>query len=132
MGKQHRAQLRVFETHRLGIGQPRAARGAVPRVTDGDVAAQLGDVVLVEDLRHKAHLLVHVDVASVTDGDPRRLLTAVLQRVEPEIREVGDVLAGVEDAEDAAFFMQVLVVEMLGERVRQVHREPLHTLRGAH
>src|SRR6185312_12349586 len=46
--------------------------------------------------------LEHDDLRSVGDGDAGRLLPAVLQRVQPVIGELGHVLAGGPDAEDAA------------------------------
>lgn len=57
---------------------------------------------LVEDLRHEAHVLVDEDLLAVTGRDAGRLLTAVLQRIEPEVRRLRDVLSGSPDAEDPA------------------------------
>jgi hypothetical protein len=56
---------------------------------------------LVEDLRHQPHVLEDHDLGSVADRDPRRLLTSVLQSIEPEVGELGHLLAGGPDAEDA-------------------------------
>ena len=46
----------------------------------------------------------------VTDGDAGRLLTAVLEGVEPEVRELGHLFAGRPDAEDAAGVLRGPVV----------------------
>ena len=66
------------------------------------------EVALVEDLRDQAHVLVDQDLLAVADGDAGRLLAAVLQGVEAEVGELGDlgrVVAGAvtgPDAEDPA------------------------------
>ena len=51
--------------------------------------------------RDQAHVLVDQDLAAVADRDAGGLLAAVLQGVETEVGELGDVLAGGPDAEDA-------------------------------
>jgi hypothetical protein len=57
---------------------------------------------LVEDLRDKAHVFVDDDPGAVADGDAGRLLATVLERVQPVIGKLGDILARRPDAEDAA------------------------------
>ena len=69
---------------------------------DRELALEPAEVLLVEDLRDEAHLAEHGQVAAVRDGDPGRLLAAVLERVQAEVREPGDVAVGRADAEDAA------------------------------
>ena len=69
---------------------------------------------LVEDLRDEAHVLVDEDLLAVTGRDAGRLLAAVLQRVEPEVRQLGDVLTGSPDAEDPAGVLRALLA---GEEV---------------
>ncbi len=86
--------LRVLPRH--------AARGRVAAVPDGDVPRQGVEGRLVEDLGDEAHVLVDEDLLAVARRDARRLLAAVLQRVEPEVGELGDLLAGRPDTEDAA------------------------------
>ena len=75
----------------------------------GDVADQRVERGLVEDLADQAHVLVDEDLLVVTDGDAGRLLTAVLEGVEPEVRDV-PIFAGRPDAEDAAGVLQGPVV----------------------
>ena len=87
---------------RLRVGPDRGAGGRVPAVPHRDVAAQCGQRWLVEDLGDQAHLLVHHDPAAVADRDARRLLPPVLQRVQPVVGELGDVLARRPDTEHAA------------------------------
>ena len=67
---------------------------------------------LVEDLRDQAHVLVDQDLAAVADRDAGRLLAAVLQGVEAEVGQLGDVLAGGPDAEDAAGVLGALVLRV--------------------
>src|SRR5690606_9944011 len=57
------------------------------------------------------------DLLAVGRRDARRLLAAVLQRVEPEVGELGDLLTGCPDTEDAALVLRALVVRI--ELVRQ-------------
>ena len=59
-------------------------------------------VVLVEDLGDQAHVLDHQDLAAVAHRDARRLLATVLQGVEAEVGELGDLFVGSPDAEDPA------------------------------
>ena len=61
--------------------------------------AQLG---LVEHLRHEAEVAHGHDVAVLGRRDPGRLLAAVLERVEAEVREARDLGFGRVYAEDAA------------------------------
>ena len=94
------------EHDRLGVDQKRAARRRVADVPDGRPAGQPRQPGLVEDVRDVAHLALDVDLALVVErGDPRRLLAPVLERVEPEVGEVGGVLR-VADAEDAALVVR--------------------------
>src|SRR6478752_5902237 len=87
---------------RLRVLPRRAAGRGVAGVADRDVAAERAERGLVEDLRHEAHVLVDEDLLAVTGRDAGRLLPAVLQRIEPEVRQLRDVLSGSPDAEDPA------------------------------
>ena len=86
-------------------------------MADGQVALQGGQVALVEDLGDQAHVLVDHDLVAVADRDAGRLLAAVLQGVEAEVGELGDLLAGGPDPEDAAGVLRPLIVgvELVGE-----------------
>ena len=86
----------------LGVLPGRGAGGRVPAVPDRDVAAQRGQRGLVEDLGDQAHVLVDHDPVAVADRDAGRLLAAVLQCVQAEVGELGDVLTRGPDAEDPA------------------------------
>ena len=69
---------------------------------DREVPAQAGQGRLVEDLGDQAEILVDHHAGAVADRDAGRLLAAVLQRVEPEVGELGDLFARRPDPEDAA------------------------------
>ena len=79
-------------------------------MADREVADQARERRLVEDLRDQAHVLVDQDLPAVADRDAGRLLAAVLQGVEPEVGELGDVLAGGPDPEHAAGVLGSLVL----------------------
>jgi hypothetical protein len=71
-------------------------------VADGEVALERGDAPLVEHLGDQAHVLRHGDGLAVAHRDAGRLLAAMLQGIEAQIGEVGDVLTGRVHAEHAA------------------------------
>ena len=66
--------------------------------------------LVVEDVVDQAHGLVDADLRAVGGGDARRLLPAVLQRVEAEVREAGR-LGMAEDPEQAALVAEMIVVD---------------------
>ena len=101
----------MLDGYRLRVEQPCTAGGAVSRVPDRDVALETVDDLLVEHLRDEPHLLADANLATVTDRDPGGLLSAMLQRVQAEVRQIGDVLARVEHPENATFLVKVVVVE---------------------
>ena len=86
-------------------------------MADREVALERLERGLVEDLRDQAHVLVDQDLAAVADRDAGRLLAAVLEGVEAEVGELGDVLTGGPDTEDAAGVLGSAVLRV--EVVRQ-------------
>jgi hypothetical protein len=58
-------------------------------VPDRDLAGKRAQLLLVEHLGDESAVAQRSDVAVVGDGDARRLLPAVLQRVEREVAESG-------------------------------------------
>ena len=68
----------------------------------GDVPGQLTQDILVKDLGYQTHGLVEALLLAVRRGDPGRLLPAVLQCEEGEIREPRHVALDRPDSEDAA------------------------------
>ena len=73
----------------------------------GDVAAELAEDLFVEDGAKQAHLFVRADRAAVGGGDARRLLAAVLQRVEREVREASCVATRSKDPRYPAHVLRV-------------------------
>ena len=71
-------------------------------MADADRAAQAVQLLLVEHLRDEPEIAQRGEPARLRHGDARRLLAAVLQREEPEVREPRDVAVGGVDAEHAA------------------------------
>ena len=86
----------------LGVLDAAGAGGGVAGVADGDVAGEVAKVFLVEDLGDEAHAGLEVDAVSVGCGDACALLAPVLERIESEESDPGDVFAGSIDPEDAA------------------------------
>ena len=99
---------------RLRVLPGAATGGRVARVPDGDVPLQGVQRGLVEDLGDEAHVLVDEQLLTVGGGDARRLLAAVLQRVEAEVGQLGDFLARCPHTEDAT---SVLGAFFVGEEV---------------
>ena len=93
VGERHLAA--VVAPDRLRVLPGAAAGGRVAHVADRHVALQRLQLLLVEDLGDQAGVAQGGDVAALAGGDPGRLLAAVLQRVEAEVGEPGDVVARV-------------------------------------
>jgi hypothetical protein len=85
---------------------------------------------LVEDLADQAHVLVDEHLLAVAGRDAGRLLPAVLQRIEPEVGEFGDVLAGRPDAEDPTGVLWALLPRQRSWVSRPSPRATLHGLTG--
>ena len=94
---------------RLGVAPRARPGGGVPRVADGQVAGERRQGALVEDVGHQAHVLDHGDVDTVGHRHAGRLLPAVLQGVQAQVREVGDRLVGGMHAEDPTRLFQRVV-----------------------
>ena len=82
-------------------------------MADRHVALQRPQLLLVEDLGDEARVAQRRDVAALAGGDPGRLLAAVLQRVEAEVGEAGDVVPGCVYAEHPAFLARAVAVYLL-------------------
>jgi hypothetical protein len=67
-------------------------------------------LLLVEDLRDQPRLAKRRDVPALAGGDAGRLLTAVLERVEREVRVAGDVVAGRVHAEHPALVARSVAI----------------------
>ena len=84
VAERDRARAAVVD-ERLRVRPVRRAGRRVARVADRDVAGERLQVLLVEDLRDEAHVAEHGQAAAVGDGDPGRLLAAVLEREQAEV-----------------------------------------------
>ena len=103
--------------HGLSVLPGGGPGGGVADVPDGEVPRQGGQGAVVEDLGDQAEVLVDQDVGAVGGGDAGGLLAAVLEGVEPEVGQAGDLLAGGPYAEDATLLGRVGL-----ELGRAVHR----------
>ena len=101
----------VVAPDRLRVLPGAAAGGRVADVADRHVARQRPQLLLVEDLGDEAGVAHRRDVAALAGGDAGRLLAAVLQRVEAEVGEAGDVVAGCVYAEHPAFVARAVAVD---------------------
>ena len=73
--------------NRLRVLDRRGTGRAVPRVTDRDRSTQRVHLLVAESFRDKAHRATDPRMPRVVDGnDARRLLTAMLQRIQAELR----------------------------------------------
>ena len=95
-------------------------------MADRHVAVERAQLLLVEDLGDEPGVAQGGDVAALAGGDPGRLLAAVLERVEREVGEPGDVVARRVHAEHAALVARSVAVG--NAVVVAVRREPLDWL----
>ena len=100
----------VVAPDRLRVLPRAAAGGRVADVADRHVAVERAQLLLVEDLGDEPGVAQGGDVAALAGGDPGRLLAAVLERVEREVGEPGDVVAGRVHAEDAALVARAVAI----------------------
>ena len=82
----------VVAPHGLAVLPRATAGGGVADVADRHVAGEGLELLLVEDLGDQPRLAEGCDVATLAAGDSRGLLTAVLEGVEGEVGEPGDVV----------------------------------------
>src|SRR5262249_46469273 len=92
----------------------------VPDVADRHVAGEGAELLLVEDLGDQAELAQRGDVAALAGRDPRCLLATVLQGVETEVGEPGDVAARRVHAEDPALIARSIAIGNVETRVGHV------------
>ena len=85
---------------------------------DGDVALHRGQRLLIENLADQAEVLEHQHLRAVGDGDARRFLAAVLQRIQAVVGEFGHFFARRPDSEYATLFAWFVGDELLREENR--------------
>src|SRR5581483_4711031 len=74
----------------------------VTGMADREVASEGRQLLLVENLRHEPEITEGGQSTAFGDRDPGGLLSAVLKRVEPEVRDPRDVTIAGADSEHAA------------------------------
>jgi len=92
-------------------------------VSDGDVTGHRAEGLFVEDLADETEVLEHQHLGTVGHRDARGLLAAVLQGVQPVVREFRHVLPGSPDAEDAALLARLVLGFVGGEKITCVNRQ---------
>lgn len=97
---------------RLGVSEGTGTGGAVPRVADGHVAFEVVENFLVEDLADEAHALFPADFFTIGYGNSGGLLSTVLECEQAEEGDSGGFLVRCVDADDAAFFLQAVVISL--------------------
>ncbi len=90
---------------RLGVGPVTRTGRRVAGVPDGQMAAQTGELALVEHGGHEAHVPHHGDEVAVADRHARRLLATVLEGEEPVEGQVCHGAPRGVDPEDSARFL---------------------------
>src|SRR5581483_4456825 len=96
---------------RLDIAQNGVAGGRVPDMADRGMTTQLlDDRLLVEAVGDMAEIAMGMEALAVEGDDARRLLPAMLERMEAEHGMGGNFLDTI-DANDAALFLEMVVVE---------------------
>ena len=101
MAERHRAAIVAID--RLGVVPAAATGGRVADVAEGEVSRERLEAALVEHLGDEAEIALGGDVPVLGGRDAGRLLAAVLEGVEGEVGEPGDVVLGCVDAEHTAF-----------------------------
>jgi hypothetical protein len=106
VGNGEAAEGEVHED-RLDIDRNTVAGGRIPVVPDGHMAGKFFYLLFIEDVRYQTHGLHAVKLFAVGRYDAGRLLSAVLKRVEPQIRQICRV-GMAEYPEYAALFMKLV------------------------
>jgi hypothetical protein len=99
--------VHAIADQRLGVDEPALAGGRVADVPDRVGAGQLGERRFVERVGHLPHDLQDVDRVARGGRDAGALLSAVLERVQAEVHEVGGLTMS-EDTEDSALVLEFI------------------------
>ncbi len=92
----------------LGVEQGFVAGRGIAGMADRNIAWKLGEYRGHENFFHFAHSTVRVKFAAMTGNDAGGFLAPMLQRIKPEIREVGG-FGMAEDAEHTTFVVKMIV-----------------------
>ena len=113
VGQRQRASTRACEK-RLRILELARAGGGISHMANGTMTREPPEARLTKDIGHEAHRLLEVDRLAVGTGNPRRLLTPMLQGVETQVGQIRCLWVPI-DTEDAALvseFVQLLAHNM--------------------
>ena len=99
--------LAAGDRKRLCVPQRRVAGGRVPRMSNRQITRQLVQNGRCKDIRDMSHAADAMDLASVAGGNTGALLPPMLQRMQPQIRQVGS-LRMPEDCENATLLVQLV------------------------
>ncbi len=99
----------VLDHQRLAILERGRALGGVAVVADRQGAFQALDHLAVEDVRDQAHPAMADQRLAVGRDDSSRLLSPMLQRVQPQVNQVGGFGMAI-NAEDSALLVEVVQI----------------------
>src|SRR5947207_2233587 len=119
-----RSRAHVSEQTTTASPRRPSASGRIANVTDGGGARQLRERRAVERIGDVTHRTRHANLVVVGRGDAGALLAAVLKRVQAEVGHVGR-FGMAEDAEDAAFVLELVHCSLCARDPAPAHLSPL-------
>ena len=125
VGERERA-VHGFDEERLDVAFVARTGGRVPRVSDGVVADERRERLRAEDVGDETRLLVDPDALAVADRDPGGFLPPVLEREQPEERELGDAVAVWRRGREHAAFVAGSIECSVGHERSSLHGVGLH------
>ncbi len=111
--RERQSAARVLDHQRLAVLERGRAGGGITIVADSGGALEAIDHVAVEDVGDETHPAMRDQRLAVGRDDSGGFLSAMLQRIHPQVGEIGG-LGMAEDAEDAAFLVEGVEVGLLG------------------
>ena len=106
--------------HRSRVADAARSLGRVPGVTDCDVTRQQLQVVLGKGLTDETNPRADREVVAIRGGNAGALLSAVLECIESEERQAGNVFTRSKYAKHPAFFVRFVIEWIVGEIVAPV------------
>jgi hypothetical protein len=100
---------RVIDRERLRVLDVCLARSGVANVSDRAITDQAIQHVRAEHIAYEAELTVHRETSIINDGDSSALLASVLQRMQPQVRQMSS-FTRTKNAEHTALIVEVIVV----------------------
>ena len=82
-------------------------------MTNGGMTLQHAKIIFAEGLADQSEMRMRDDSLTVRGGDAGAFLAPVLERVETEKGQPGDILTGSVDAENTTLLMEFIAVEQL-------------------